>query len=93
MQGLMIIANIKMDRSDLELISSSNHKTLEDTIVYIEDVTNLQNHKDFGIYTMSDFVDIANNQEIDLDKYWLGYVYCEDNNSQLMVTLEGLCDE
>lgn len=93
MQTLVVITNIEVDRKDLELIEASRHKTLQDAILAIEEATNSQNHKDFGIYTMSDFMDIANNQEMNLENHWLGYIFCEDSNPQLMVTLKGLCDE
>jgi threonyl-tRNA synthetase len=52
-------------RSDAELIEN-NAYTLEDLETLIPN--------DVSVYSLTDFMDLCNNQELNLEEYWVSYI-------------------
>ena len=74
MKPYIILAHVsetEIDRRDLENIEDQSFKTLED----------LQNElktTNFEIYTLSEFMDLWNNEEVTPEQNWIGYVNLEE---------------
>ena len=74
MKPYVILAHVsetEIDRRDLENIEDQSFKTLED----------LQNElktTNFEIYTLSEFMDLWNNEEVTPEQNWIGYVNLEE---------------
>lgn len=69
METKIIITKVDAwDRADLENVEARNYMD-QDVKKIILDIDNTQ------VFDMSDFMDACNNEEIDLNNYWLTYVY------------------
>lgn len=71
---LASVANSEIERVDLENIEELEFETLEDLQKTLKTT-------DFELYTLSDFVDLWNNEEVDPDEYWIGYVNLDEEGS------------
>ncbi len=74
MKPYIVLAHVsetEIDRRDLENIEDQSFKTLED----------LQNElktTNFEIYTLSEFMDLWNNEEVTPEQNWIGYINLEE---------------
>jgi len=75
MNTYIIIADVaesEIDRTDLQNIEEKEFKTLEELQQALKTT-------DFEIYTLSDFMDLWNNEEVTPERNWLGYVKIEED--------------
>jgi hypothetical protein len=67
------VANSEINREDLENVENQNYGTLEVLQTTLKTT-------DFEIYTLSEFMDLWNNEELpDPTTHWFGYVNIEES--------------
>ena len=59
------------DRRDAELIENNNCNSQQ--LAAIVDMAK-EKETTIGVYSLTDFMDLCNNQEVEIENYWVSYV-------------------
>lgn len=66
---LIPVRGITNGRKKCELIENSEFKSIRAVKLFLAK----ERVKKYSVYSLTDFMDLCNNQEIVLDNYWLSY--------------------
>jgi hypothetical protein len=66
----------KFERKEAEAIEDQHFDDFSSLQEHLEK-TNLNGYTDASLYTMTDFMDACNDQEIELEQYWVSYVHID----------------
>jgi hypothetical protein len=64
------------ERKQAEAIEDQHFDDFSSLQEHLEE-TNVDGYTDASLYTMTDFMEACNDQEIDLEQYWISYVHID----------------